>query len=65
MSAQVTFWKDCRVDGEAEGIGVSEGPQQGGRPDRDVPPLLRVCNRGCDASSGGDSMPSGRFGSLP
>lgn len=30
MSAQVTFWKDCHVDGEAEGIGVSEGPQQGG-----------------------------------
>lgn len=64
MRAQVTFWKDCHVDGEAEGTGVSEGLQQGGRPDRGGPPLLRVCNRGCDASSGGDSVPSGRFASL-
>lgn len=60
----MTFWKDRRVDGEAEGTGVSEGLQQGGGPDRGGPPLLRVCNRGCDASSGGDSMPSGRFASL-
>ena len=64
MRAQVTFWKDCHVDGEAEGTGVSQGLQQGGGPDRGGPPLLRVCNRGCDASSGGDSMPSGRFASL-